>query len=165
MPLPQEGRFYSHLKFIVYGRSVGDYSNRQSPNRLEADIVGGNDISEHERQDVKCWWGAPRMKESDPRAPHANIEIVVLVKTSWEGVANDGIEYAKCQFMAHPSRTFVLMLALHVWECTVRFLLFHRSGLTATEEINLSERDGCKDLLRIMMKILLWSEQHDAGFP
>ena len=48
---------------------------------------------------------------------------------------------------------------------TVRFPLFHRSRLTATEDINLTERDGCKDLLKVMMTILLWSGQHGAGFP
>ena len=166
VPLAREDRFYSHLTFIVYCyRQTGDYLSRSSHSRLEPRIVGGNDISEHERQDVTCWWGAPQIKKNDPSAPHANIEVVVVVEESWSSLVADGIKYAKCQFMAHPSRTFVLMLGFNYSEDTMRFLLFHRSGLTATEDINLREHDGCKDFLRVMMTILLWSEQHDAGFP
>ena len=162
VPLPREDRFYSHLTFLVYDRGVQDYPSWSNQGH-QPRIAGGNDISEPDM--LSGWWGAPRMKENDPRVPHANLEIIVLSDDSWVDMIDEGIKYAKCQFMAHPSRTFVLMLAIHVWKGTMRFLLFHRSGLTATEEINLMEHDGCKDLLRVMMTILLWSEQHDAGFP
>ncbi|KAJ7122879.1 hypothetical protein C8R44DRAFT_876075 [Mycena epipterygia] len=65
---------------------------------------------------------------------------------------------------ASPSRTFALVIGYNQTKRELRFLVFHRSGLTSSEPCNLSQPQGREDALRLMMTILLWSKPQHAGF-
>ncbi|RPD57851.1 hypothetical protein L227DRAFT_199782 [Lentinus tigrinus ALCF2SS1-6] len=47
----------------------------------------------------------------------------------------------------------------------MRFLIFHRGGLTVSHEIDLDEAEGHCAVQRIMVSILLWQDPEDADLP
>ena len=156
-----ERSYYDGLKFMRYDTETGDKSHN-SAGALKPDLIGyianGGTTS---KQTVKGYWGA--VPTSDPNGVH--IEIAVEVKSNWRDLVAQAGTYARCQFIASPGRTFVLVLGFNQKQGSMRFLLYHRSGLSASEEIYFYNERGHKQFLGIFIAMLSWSRQSDAGFP
>ena len=160
-PLPvRPERFYTDLSFMPYGRWTGDQTYPTSD--VQPDIIGGRNVAKY--PSAVGWWGR-FMGERKKGEKRVHIEIACAINETWIDVIAQSIPYAIAQFMAQPYRTYVLMICFNYAEGTMRYLIFHRSGLTASEDINLRTVQGRKDFLRILLIILLWTHRRHAGFP
>ena len=74
------------------------------------------------------------------------------------------VPHARCLFSASPSRRFSVVLGFQHTSAELRFLVFHRSGLTGSKAYSVKDPRGQKDILRICLSILQWTSANDAGF-
>jgi len=147
-------RWYEKLEFTVFGRTVGDRVDRASP--LKPDIAGGKGISAFGQEQL--YWKAP------PETPAHAITLPVEVKSNWKNLVSQAATYARCLFSANPMRTFALVLAFNQDKNALRFLVFHHGGLTASEECDITKRDGLKEVARLFLTLASWSTAQEAGF-
>jgi len=152
LPLRQE-RWYEKLEFTV-ARKVGDRVDHASP--LWPDITGGKGISAFREEQL--YWRSP------PEKPNHRIALPVELKNNWRDMVSQAATYARSLFSANPMRTFALVLAFNQEQSTLRFLVFHHGGLTASEECNITEEDGLKEVARLFLTLTCWRTAEDAGF-
>ena len=165
--------YYRGLRFMRNRKPAGDMTINSAVS-LKPDLIGFVSADENlpsenlPAEAPNWWWGAvPESKskgtKSDPQGVH--VEIVVEVKGQWPELVSQAATYARSQFAANTSRTFVLVLGFNHSQKTMRFMLYHRSGVTATTEIELDTLAGRKDFMKIFLRILSWTSHTDAGFP
>ena len=147
----RSSRFYSRLNFIAYGRTTYDGVEGASP--VKPDLVGGLDLEPGRRV---AW--------SPPDTSMDQVLIPVEVKANWAPMVIQAATYARCLFSASPSRQFSVVLGFRHTEAQLRFLVFHRSGLTGSKPCSVEDPRGQKDILRIFLSILQWTSTNDAGF-
>ncbi|KAF8206325.1 hypothetical protein K438DRAFT_1817003 [Mycena galopus ATCC 62051] len=148
------GQWYADLHFVIYDREMGDGIGNAYP------VLGGVKDRSHPPDPAKVdtlYWTPP--DGSDERT---RMLLPAEVKKDWLDMVAQAAIYARCLFSANPSRTFVLAYKHDRHE--LRFLIFHRGGLTTNTAVKLNEDSGRKEALRLIMTILLWSEPHHAGF-
>ena len=144
-------RWYDTLKFIVYDKITEDGVDGSSP--VKPDLVGGLDLN----PGVRAAWS--------PRDQNMNqVLLPVEVKKDWLPMVVQAATYARCLFSASPSRQFALVLGFRHVKAELRFLVFHRSGLTASKPLSVNDEQGRKDILRVLFSILSWKSTGDAGF-
>ena len=145
-------RFYDRLKFIVYDRATTDGVEGASP--VKPDLVGGLGLEPDERV---AW---------SPQDSHTKqVLLPVEVKKDWARMVHQSATYARCLFNASPSRQFAVVLGFRHCNGELRFLVFHRGGLTGSQPLSVDDEHGQKDILRILLSILNWKSAEDAGFP
>ena len=150
----KDPRFYDRLKFIVYDKNTEDGVDGAAP--VKPDLVGGLDLKPDERV---AW---------SPRDAHVKqVLLPVEVKGDWAPMVSRAATYARCLFSARPSRQFALVLGFQHGEGKgkLRFLVFHRSGMTGSKSLSVKDGSDQKDTLRILLSILDWRHAKDAGFP
>ena len=94
---------------------------------------------------------------------HHRINLPVEVKDDWKDIVAQAATYARCMFGASPLRTFALVLAFNHSTNTLRFLVFHRGGLTASDECNTAEPGGLEGIARLFLTLALWRTAEEAG--
>ena len=147
---PIGNRFYGDLKFIVYNRITEDAAEGAAA--LKPDLVGGLGLIPGE----KVAWS--------PRSPSTKqVLLPVEVKEDWAPIVHQAATYARCLFSTSPSRHFVVVLGFRYTTNQLRFLVFHRGGLTGSLPFSV-EAEGPKDILRVFLSILAWESAEDAGF-
>jgi len=151
-PLRQE-RWYEKLEFTV-ARRVKDRVDHASP--LWPDITGGKWISQFCGEQL--YWRPP------PEKPGHGITLPVEVKNSWRDMVSQAATYARSLFSANPMRTFALVLGFNQEQNTLRFLVFHHGGLTASEECDITEKGGLKEVARLFLTLASWRTAEEAGF-
>lgn len=122
-------RFYDRLKFIVYDKPTLDGIEGESP--VEPSLVGGLDLAPDERV---VW--------SPQKTTTNQVLIPVGVKGDWSPMVTQAATYARCLFSASPSRQFAMILGFRHTEAQLRFLVFHRSGLTGSEPCSVEDPQG-----------------------
>ncbi|KAI0754526.1 hypothetical protein C8Q80DRAFT_373116 [Daedaleopsis nitida] len=90
------------------------------------------------------------------------ITVAALAKGGWGGIVPLAERYARMQFDAAPLRLFSLVIGVNCKTHTLRFLIFHRGGLTASREIELDEQEGRCAAQQVLSSILLWQKAKDA---
>ena len=129
-------RLYDGLKFIVYGMTTEDVIEGVAP--VKPDLVGDLDL---EPQKPVAW---------SPQNPHINqVLFPVEIKNHWAPMVDRAATYARCLFSASPSRHFAVVLGFRHIEPDLRFLVFHRGGLTGSQTLHVKDETGQKDILRI----------------
>ncbi|KAH8087182.1 hypothetical protein BXZ70DRAFT_955894 [Cristinia sonorae] len=148
--------FYDHLSFIVYDRAMADDIDRSS---LSPSVAGGSGF-DHLGVDntAKLWWSPPETQR------HVQMGIPVAVAGSDREMVEKSATYARALFSASPSRSFALVLAFNMQTVELRFLVFHRGGLTASTACNVRTDDGKRGVLQMLLAVLLWREPRDCGF-
>ena len=145
-------RFYDRLKFITYNMTTVDGVEGAAP--VKPDLVGGLDLKPRERV---SW---------SPQDSHTKqVLLPVEVKKDWAPMVYQSATYARCLFSASPSRQFALVLGFRHLADQLRFLVFHRGGLTGSQPLSVKDEQGQKDILRVLLSILNWRSVRDAGFP
>lgn len=96
------------------------------------------------------------------KPPH-RFALPVEVGKQWRGMVSRAATYARYVFSASPMQTFALVLAFNRESNMLRFLAFHPGGLTASEEYNLTECDGLKEIMRLFLTLVSWHTAGDAG--
>jgi len=150
-PIRQE-RWYNDLEFTV-GKPVVDGVEGAPP--LKPDITGGKGISAFKEE--RLYWKPPADK------PTHRITLPVEVKKQWRAMVSQAATYARCLFSASPIRAFALVLAFNHESNTLRFLVFHRGGLAASEEYNITERDGLEEIARLFLTLASWRTAEEEG--
>ncbi|KAJ7903406.1 hypothetical protein B0H14DRAFT_3679709 [Mycena olivaceomarginata] len=64
------------------------------------------------------------------------MQLPVAVNKDWVHMLSQANNYARCLFDANPSRAFALVLAYNHRTYELRFLIFHRGGLTSHAPLN-----------------------------
>ncbi|KAJ7727931.1 hypothetical protein B0H16DRAFT_1470743 [Mycena metata] len=151
------GSWYDELNFIVYDRVMGDTVANAFP--VKPCLLGGNALVASNGSTAKdtLFWSPP----SDQDGIRA--EIPVEVNDDWPELIFQAATYARCLFSANPSRTFALVIGYNETG-GLRFLIFHRGGLTSHVPLLLNTPEGRANALRLVMTLLLWSNPRDAGF-
>ncbi|KAJ7349317.1 hypothetical protein DFH08DRAFT_959475 [Mycena albidolilacea] len=147
-----EGTWYQNLTFVKYDKVMGDGVGDAPP--LKPDIGGVND----KNPALTLYWSP-----SDG-LDRSRMQLPVEVKDEWSDLIAQAATYGRSLFSANPSRVFALVLGVNHRTKTLRFLLFHRGGLTTHTELQLDTPEGRAEILRVIMTILLWSEAQHAGF-
>ena len=147
----RSSRFYDRLKFIIHDKPTHDGVEGASP--VKPDLVGGLDLA----SDEHIAWN-PQNSFAD------RVLIPVGVNVNWSSMVTQAAAYARHLFSASPSRQFSIVLGFQHTEARLRFLVFHRSGLTGSKPCSVRDPQGQKDILRIFISILEWSSPNDAGF-
>jgi len=144
-------RFYDRLKFIVYDKITVDGVDGAA--QVKPDLVGGLDLVPDERV---AW---------SPQNPLIKqVLLPVEVKSDWAPMVNQAATYARCLFSASPSRQFAAVLGFRHTKSELRFLVFHRGGLTGSQSLSVNDEHGQKDTLCVLLSILNWRSPEDAGF-
>ena len=149
----RQARWYGELEFIV-ARQVGDRVDHAPP--LRPDIAGGKGISAFSEEQL--YWKPPLAK------PAHRITLPVEVKNNWRNMVSQAATYARSLFSANPMRTFALVLAFNQERNTLRFLVFHHGGLTASEEHDITKKEGLKEVARLFLTLASWRTAEEAGF-
>lgn len=148
------GDYHANLRFYKYDLEVQDVV--QNANPLKPDIVDIIDKQEPPALQVeedeitlldKLWW-SPLPENSEFR-----LEIPVEVKSGSMNLISQAGTYARALFQAEPWRSFALAIIYNPTTKGLRFLVFHRGGLTMTPILKVIERqdkEGIAYLLCIM---------------
>jgi len=147
-----ENRWYQKLEFTI-AQNVVDGVDHASA--LRPDISGGKGI--FALREERLYWKPP------PDKPTHRITLPVEVKNTWRGMVSQAATYARCLFSASPMQTFALVLAFNQKSNTLRFLVFHHGGLTASEEHDISKQDGLKEITRLFLTLASWGTAEEAG--
>ncbi|KAJ7692357.1 hypothetical protein B0H14DRAFT_3175422 [Mycena olivaceomarginata] len=147
-----EGTWYQNLTFVKYDKVMGDGIGDAGP--LKPDIGGVNDKNP---APTLYWSPSDGLDRSRMLLP-------VEVEDEWSELIAQAATYGRSLFSANPSRVFALVLGVNHRTKTLRFLLFHRGGLTTHTELRLDTPEGRAEILRVFMTILSWSEAQHAGF-
>jgi hypothetical protein len=143
--------WYRTLKFIVYNRAAEDSVDDATP--IKPDLVGGPGL----RSGNTAAW---KPKETKTK----QIQIPVEVKANWKAMVEQAATYARCLFNANPLRQFALALGFQHKSAELRFLVFHRGGLTASEALPVRSSLGEEGIIRAFLSILSYKSAKDAGF-
>ncbi|KAF9778744.1 hypothetical protein BJ322DRAFT_1092398 [Thelephora terrestris] len=145
-------RWYHDLEFVV-GTQMMD--GIEGAAVLKPDIVGGKGIS---KSGGHHWW--------KPLAgqPACQVMLPVEVKNCWRKLVAQAATYARSLFDANPMRVFALILGFNHEKNQLRFLVFHRGGLAASEPCDLTEKDRFEDMARLFLTLATWRTAAEAGF-
>jgi len=146
-------RWNCDLRFIV-ARPLAKAAGVEGASALKPDIAGGVGISVQDN----LFWDPPEDK------PDLRITLPVEVKKDWRKMVVQASTYSRCLFSADRPRSFALTLAFNQNSSGLRFLVFHRGGLTASELCDISSVVGLKDTLRPFLALASWRTPVDAGF-
>jgi hypothetical protein len=149
---PRQDRWYKDLEFTV-GKSAVD--GVEGAAFLKPDITGGKGISVLAEE--RLYWKPPAEK------PTHRITLPVEVKKHWRAMISQAATYARCLFSASPMQRFVLTLAFNQESNMLRFLVFHRGGLTASNEYDITKSDGLKEIARLFLTLASWGTAEEAG--
>lgn len=142
-------RWYANLQFVIVKPPLRDKAKNPIPS-----LVGVPNLNSGE---AVCW--SPQALDNSSEA----FRIPVQVGKGWLNIVKQALNHARCLFDANPLRRFALVIGFDYIQRELRFLVFHRGGLTSSP--TLSVKTDTKDVLRLFMAILSWSSLADAGFP
>ncbi|KAF5345238.1 hypothetical protein D9757_014076 [Collybiopsis confluens] len=142
---------YKELKFYAWDKPMQDGVDGGHP--LKPDLAG---VLGEGEPDSLSW---------RPLLEGRGIEIPGEVKGIWPELVAQAATYARSSFSAYPLRQFALVLGYNHEERVMRFLVFHRGGLTASKPLKLESKQGQEDLILLLSSILTWKSLADAGFP
>ena len=87
------------------------------------------------------------------------------VNKDWRELVRQAASYARAMFNAVPLRAFALVIGVNHQHAELRFLIFHRGGLTTNTPLKLNKTSDLMLVQKIMMSVLLWQTPLDAGLP
>ncbi|THU76883.1 hypothetical protein K435DRAFT_125213 [Dendrothele bispora CBS 962.96] len=144
--------WWAGLTFFEYNKQTGDGVGGAEP--VEPDFVGARRKPDKRDQ---CYWAPP--------GPEAGILWAGEVNYKWPELIRQATTYARAMNSAVPMRLFSVVIGVNHSEKTLRFLIFHRGGLTISEALDLKTEAGCRAVQKIMFSVYLWQKPRDAGFP
>jgi hypothetical protein len=150
---PRQARWYHDLRFAVGDAPANCCGESISLNQA---IAGGHGSSA----------GGGEVFYWDPVEgnPTNNLTLPAEAEGSWVETVSQAAKDARYLFGVGRLRLFVLALAFNEDEKALRFLIFHRGGLTASEACNIAEPGGLKEVGRLFLTLALWTTPGDAGF-
>jgi hypothetical protein len=138
------GSYYNSLQFSTYDRETAD--GIDGAHALKPDLVSCDEDVPSSR---KVFW--------------REIRILVEVKDSWSDMVTQAATYGRCMFAASSGRQYVLVITLHHPSREVRFLFFHRGGLTSSPIFDLTNEDGFGMFVHAMASLAAVNDQVSGG--
>lgn len=153
-------RWWPTLKFSPFGRKTKDGFVDAAP--LKPNLVAGLGVLDGMGATrTACYWSLP-----PNAAPGAmEIRVPVEVKNNWYAIVKKAATYARALVSVNPLRLFSLVIGVNHKTHKLRFLIYHRDGLTASHDIDLEKDEGRRDVQRVLFSTLLWQTADDAGPP
>ncbi|THU82289.1 hypothetical protein K435DRAFT_457431 [Dendrothele bispora CBS 962.96] len=153
--LQQSGsNWWPGLTFFEYDKQTGDGVGGAEP--VKPDFVGARGKPPNKKD--RCYWAPP-----DP--DQVGIYFPGEVKKNWPELIRQAATYARAMTSAVPLRLFSVVIGVNHKDETLRFLIFHRGGLTASEELDLKTEADRWAVQKILFSVYLWQKPQDAGFP
>ncbi|RPD53233.1 hypothetical protein L226DRAFT_563965 [Lentinus tigrinus ALCF2SS1-7] len=153
--------WFPNLVFSTYDRPTGDMV--AGAPALKPDIVaGGQPLKRNKKKKKKtvCYWSRGRQGWNG-----MEIAFAVEVKNNWKVLVKQAATYARAQISAIPLRAFSLVIGVNHSTNELRFLLYHRGGLTASRPIRIDTAHGVLQVQKVLFSIILWQTPQDAGLP
>lgn len=165
----EETSLFPNLTFFAWDHVMGDGVQRSA--RLKPDLIAVNS----KEKPTECFWSPPEGRKNAPK-----LEFAVEVKDNWPELATQATTYAHAGFMASPLRSFCLVIGFNTnykiklnpsdskktQVGALRFMLCHHGGITASEDLDMSDTgNGRIQVVRILARLMLWETQMDAGIP
>ncbi|KAK7061342.1 hypothetical protein R3P38DRAFT_2828966 [Favolaschia claudopus] len=122
---------------------------------LEPDLCG---VSDPDSDEILYW--SPR---NSRRSKNSRVLLPVALGDDWTEIMARAATYGRSMFHTDFFRVFAVVLGINYAEKNLRFLIFHRGGLTSHRELALDKREGREAVLRLIMTLLLWSDPTHAG--
>jgi hypothetical protein len=91
-----------------------------------------------------------------------DIKIVIESKRDTKRITDQAATYARCSLVHNLRHFFALAIGFNFRSLEVFFMVFHRSGLSASRPLKLTEKQGFEGLVRHIVGIL--SVQGEAGY-
>ncbi|KAE9392024.1 hypothetical protein BT96DRAFT_944939 [Gymnopus androsaceus JB14] len=148
--------YYRLLEFFVWDKETSDGISGAHPLKPDLASILRKADGKFSPPD-KVFWSPPE--------DQAQMIVPVEVKDGWKDLVLQAGTYARCLFSASPLRQFTLVLGYEHKKRRLRFLAYHRGGLTASRELDPTAPEGQKDILRLFLSLLTWKSPADAGFP
>ena len=148
--------YYRLLEFFIWDKETSDGISGAHPLKPDLASILRKADGKFSPPD-KVFWSPPENQ--------AQMIIPVEVKDGWKDLVLQAGTYARCLFSASPLRQFTLVLGYEHKKRRLRFLAYHRGGLTASRELDPTTAEGQKDILRLFHSLLTWKSPADAGFP
>ena len=123
--------------------------------RCKSLIVGGHRFSGG--GDEMFYGDSPEDRPAD------RLTLPVEAEGSWQETTSRACGDARCLFNLNKIRSSVLVLAFNQDERALRFLIFHRGGLTASEPCDITTPGGLREVARLFLVLTSWSTPEDAG--
>ncbi|KAH8085407.1 hypothetical protein BXZ70DRAFT_956972 [Cristinia sonorae] len=148
-----EPLLYSNLRFVINYEKIKDED--EDVEDVKVELVGVYDSG--------C---TAKGSSRDPPASEQH-RIAVLVGNRDFRIVKNALTCAHTQLSLSPSRTFSLVLSLNCATMSLRFLILHRGGLSASEPCNIMEPEGQRGIIHMLFSVLLWRSTvpKDFGFP
>ncbi|KIK54178.1 hypothetical protein GYMLUDRAFT_918481 [Collybiopsis luxurians FD-317 M1] len=108
---------------------------------------------------------------SPPYQEENEVVIPVQIKNDWQTLVLQAGIYAHCMFSASPLRQLVLIFGSDHVQHYLRFLVYHRGALTASNPLNLNLSEGqrtlslCFSLSSLGKPAEMLDSQHSATKP
>ncbi|KAJ6466978.1 hypothetical protein C8R45DRAFT_838996 [Mycena sanguinolenta] len=156
------GSVYDNLHFLVYDKPTGDGVAGAAALKPALVALQGpaNRISDNlttVNQEVRVFWSPPKDEPT--------IAIPVEVKKGWVELLRQAATYALCLFNACPLRNSALVLGYNHVQHNLRFLLFHRGGVSSSFSLDPGRIEDRRNILRVVMALLTCRYQRDLGIP
>jgi hypothetical protein len=135
--------YYSSLQFSVYDKPVADGIDDSHP--LKPDSLGCN-----------------REILPDEKVPWRDIRIAVEVKNNWPDLVVQAATYSRCMFASSRGQTYNIVIGFHYKRRELRFLFFHRGGVTAYLA-DLTTDVGWRRLVAAMVGLASVPDRDSAG--
>lgn len=148
-----DGSYYRELRFFVWDKEMGDGIDGSRP--LKADLAGI--LSSSSRMPNKVFWM--------PSVEREQIIIPVEVNSDSKELVFQAGPHARHLFSASPLHQFTLVLGYEHTNHRLRFLAYHRGGLTASHDLDPFTPEGREGILRLFLSLLTWKSPADAGYP
>lgn len=156
---PRSERWWPNLSFRSYGKNMGDSIYCTQP--LKPDLAGVDDEIVKPGH-FQCYWSLPP-DNLDPNI--IQLQIPVAVNTSWPELVLQAATYSRALFSAIPFRNFSLVIGINNTDHTLRFLIFHSGGVSASKDMRLDSPAGRGEIQRTLLSVVLWQGPEDAGIP
>jgi hypothetical protein len=128
------GSYLSGLRFHKFGNEVAEKYGRYKGLKPDGIALLGN---------------LPTGKVS-----WEDIEIVIESKRDTKPIISQAATYARCSLVHNLRRSFALAIGFNFKSLEVFFMVFHRSGLSASRPLKLTENRGFEGMVRHIVGIL-----------
>jgi hypothetical protein len=148
------GNYHSGLVFGVYDRQTKDGIQDMPP--LKPSLVGV--LAPFSDTDELSW---------SPPASEQNQMVLIPVELNEDRnmlIAKASI-YARALYSASPLRQFALVIGYNHCNQELNFVVFHRGGVTISEQLSIQKVSDRMEILRLLLSILTWKTMGDAGIP
>ena len=145
-----QDRWYQDLQFAL--RTAMD----DHPTSLQPPVAGGHGFSAGGNE-VPYWDPLGGKPTDQPTLP-------VEVGTSWKNIVSCACEDTCHLFNASGTQLFSVVLGFNRDEKTLRFLIYHHGGFTASWPCNITQPEGLREIGRLFLALVSWRTPGDAGF-